>query len=195
MAINFNCPACGAPMEYDGETTLFQNCKTCGAPIVIPAEVVDANRKPPTIDDAAVPDSNVAEKEISISVEPTPLEDPKIIANARILEETNAGNKIAAVKLYREAFATDLQTAKEAIETLESEIAKSKQAQIDVGKETISVYESDQTLKQIYTELSAGRKIEAIKVFREKFNTGLKEAKEAVEALERGEKINMSIYT
>lgn len=35
--------------------------------------------------------------------------------------------------------------------------------------------------------ITAGKKIEAIKVFRETFGAGLKEAKEAVEALERGE--------
>jgi len=37
-----------------------------------------------------------------------------------------------------------------------------------------------------------GRKIEAIKTFREAFGTGLKEAKDAVEAIERGESIDIS---
>jgi len=37
-----------------------------------------------------------------------------------------------------------------------------------------------------------GKKIEAIKVFRETFGTGLKEAKDAVEAMERGESIDIS---
>ena len=37
-----------------------------------------------------------------------------------------------------------------------------------------------------------GKKIEAIKVFRESFGTGLKEAKDAVEAIERGESIDVS---
>lgn len=37
-----------------------------------------------------------------------------------------------------------------------------------------------------------GKKIEAIKVFREAFGTGLKEAKDAVEAIERGESIDIS---
>lgn len=38
----------------------------------------------------------------------------------------------------------------------------------------------------------SGRKIEAIKLFRETFNVSLKDAKEAVERLERGEAINIS---
>ena len=47
-------------------------------------------------------------------------------------------------------------------------------------------------LIEINDQLSRGRKIEAIKIFRETFNVSLKEAKEAVERLERGEAINLS---
>ncbi|NIP22840.1 MAG: hypothetical protein GWO38_03215, partial [Phycisphaerae bacterium] len=42
-------------------------------------------------------------------------------------------------------------------------------------------------LIEINDKLHSGRKIEAIKIFRETFGVGLKEAKEAVERLERGE--------
>ena len=38
-----------------------------------------------------------------------------------------------------------------------------------------------------------GKKIEAIKVFREVFGTGLKESKDAVEAIERGESIDVRV--
>lgn len=47
-------------------------------------------------------------------------------------------------------------------------------------------------LVEINEKLHNGRKIEAIKIFRETFGVGLKEAKEAVEQLERGEAINLS---
>ncbi len=47
-------------------------------------------------------------------------------------------------------------------------------------------------LIEINDLLSRGRKIQAIKLFRETFKVGLKEAKEAVERLERGEAINLS---
>jgi ribosomal protein L7/L12 len=40
---------------------------------------------------------------------------------------------------------------------------------------------------EIQELISAGRKIEAIRIYRERYGVGLKEAKEAVEALERGE--------
>lgn len=50
----------------------------------------------------------------------------------------------------------------------------------------------DLKLAEIQTELRAGRKINAIKIFRETFGTGLKEAKEAVEAMEWGDSIDNS---
>ncbi len=198
MPIDFKCPACGAPMEYDGETTLFQNCKTCGAPIIVPAEVVDENRK--TLESKAVqvqqpvPDSQPEQVEVEQPVSQTPLSDPKLIADARIFEETSAGNKIIAIKLHREAFNTDLKTAKEAIEALEREIEKSRTAAAEVIKNTLSEYEGDEMLKIIAKELGAGRKIEAIKAFRETFKTSLKDAKEAVDAMETGVQINLSDY-
>lgn len=45
---------------------------------------------------------------------------------------------------------------------------------------------------EIQREIQAGQKINAIKIFREAFGTGLKEAKDAVEAMERGESIDIS---
>lgn len=47
-------------------------------------------------------------------------------------------------------------------------------------------------IAEIRQLLHDGKKIEAIKVFRESFRTGLKEAKDAVEAIERGESIDIS---
>jgi ribosomal protein L7/L12 len=46
-------------------------------------------------------------------------------------------------------------------------------------------------LAEIGALIARGRKIEAIKTYRETFGVGLKEAKEAVEALERGESVQM----
>lgn len=49
-----------------------------------------------------------------------------------------------------------------------------------------------QRIAEIQRLINAGKKIEAIKVFRETFGSGLKEAKDAVEALERGQSIDIS---
>jgi hypothetical protein len=47
-------------------------------------------------------------------------------------------------------------------------------------------------IAEIQRLIHAGRKLEAIKCFREAFGTGLKEAKDAVEAIERGESLDVS---
>jgi hypothetical protein len=47
-------------------------------------------------------------------------------------------------------------------------------------------------IAEIQRLLQGGNKIQAIKVFRETFGVGLKEAKDAVEAMERGESIDIS---
>lgn len=47
-------------------------------------------------------------------------------------------------------------------------------------------------IAEVQRLIHAGKKIEAIKEFREAFGTGLKEAKDAVEAIERGESVNIT---
>ncbi len=47
-------------------------------------------------------------------------------------------------------------------------------------------------IAEVQRLIHSGKKIEAIKVFRESFGTGLKEAKDAVEAIERGESVDVS---
>ena len=47
-------------------------------------------------------------------------------------------------------------------------------------------------LAEIQREIQRGNKINAIKIFRETFGTGLKEAKDAVEAMERGESVDLT---
>lgn len=47
-------------------------------------------------------------------------------------------------------------------------------------------------IAEIQRLIHAGKKIEAIKIFRESFGTGLKEAKDSVESIERGESADVS---
>lgn len=48
------------------------------------------------------------------------------------------------------------------------------------------------TIGEIHRLIHSGNKIQAIKLFRETFGVGLKEAKDAVEAMERGESLDLS---
>jgi ribosomal protein L7/L12 len=94
-----------------------------------------------------------------------------------ILAEVKGGNKIAAIKLCREATGLGLAEAKDFVERLES----SPDAQLAPAPEAGA-------LAPVADLLFAGRKIDAIKLYREqvKPGAGLKESKEAVEQLEAG---------
>lgn len=94
-----------------------------------------------------------------------------------ILAEVKGGNKIAAIKLCREATGMGLAEAKDFVERLE----KSPDAKLSPAPEA-------GILAPVADLLFAGRKIDAIKLYREqvKPGAGLKESKEAVEQLEAG---------
>lgn len=88
------------------------------------------------------------------------------------------GQKIEAIKLYREHAGAGLAEAKDAVEALERGEALPKRP-----KSEDSSVEWD-----VVSLLEQGRKIEAVKVYRERTGVGLKQAKEAVETIasERG---------
>jgi len=82
------------------------------------------------------------------------------------------GRKIEAVKLYREQTGAGLAEAKEAVEALERDEARGAEGPADSDLEP-----------EIVSLLEQGRKIEAVKLYREKTGVDLKEAKDAVEAI------------
>lgn len=95
-----------------------------------------------------------------------------------ILTALKSGNKIEAIKLCREATGMGLAEAKEWVEKLDS----SPEALLPAAGEL------EGAVAPVVELLFAGKKIPAIKLYREqvKPGTGLAEAKEAVERLEAG---------
>lgn len=95
MAQPFKCPSCGGPLEYDGGDITIR-CHYCTNFVIVPEEL----RSGPAFNPVS-----------------TPL--PSQLANlAEIGRLIRAGNKIAAIKLYRETFGTGLKEAKDAVENL-----------------------------------------------------------------------------
>jgi len=86
-----------------------------------------------------------------------------------------AGNKITAIKLYREGTGAGLAEAKDAVEL----IAAGKPPKAE-GR---APQPSDVALQGITAAISAGSLIEAIRLYRAATGVGLKEAKDAVDAL------------
>jgi ribosomal protein L7/L12 len=85
-----------------------------------------------------------------------------------------AGNKIEAIKAYRERYGVGLKEAKDQVEAIERGVWQSPAAPSTVSD-----------APEIEHLLLAGQKIEAIKRYREQHGVGLKEAKDAIDALER----------
>lgn len=82
------------------------------------------------------------------------------------------GRKIEAIKLYRERTGAGLAEAKEAVETMEQggTLPAAESSELDLQREVISLLEQ-------------GKKIEAIKLYRQRTGLGLAEAKQAVETI------------
>ena len=92
-----------------------------------------------------------------------------------IKAEIASGNMITAIKLYREATGTGLAEAKQAVEL------------IATGKPPPSgatPSPSADAMQEVSALITAGRKIEAIKVYRNAAGVDLKDAKDAVDARE-----------
>lgn len=91
-----------------------------------------------------------------------------------VVEALGAGQKIEAIKRYRELTGVGLKEAKDAVEALE------RGEPVPVTQTPAAPNASVQDL------LREGKKLEAIKLYREQSGLGLKEAKDAVDAMELG---------
>jgi ribosomal protein L7/L12 len=108
---------------------------------------------------------------------------------ARVVAEIEAGRRIEAIKLVRERTRLGLADAKALVEALASgadgvDLSPVRtSAADDVAQATV---DDPDLAAQLVLELAAGRKLEAIKLYRERTGVGLKQARDAVDALERG---------
>src|SRR5262249_3636310 len=100
--------------------------------------------------------------------------DDDLVARVRSLME--GGQKIEAIKLFRERTGAGLKESKDAVEAIQR------------GEAPPASPWGDRTFEdEVATLLEQGQKIEAIKRYRERTGVGLKEAKDAVEAIQRGQ--------
>lgn len=82
------------------------------------------------------------------------------------------GQKLEAIRRYREATGAELAAAKEAVEALEREQRHVTSESVDSDLEA-----------EIVGLLQGLKKMDAVKLYRERTGLGLKEAKDAVEAI------------
>lgn len=109
-----------------------------------------------------------------------PLPKPKWLDSSLGMEQQirlmlAEGYKIGAIKLYRDQTGVSLKQAKDAVDAIEQGQPYERPGEIGQDLE-----------RELTGLLQDGKKIEAIKLFREQTGAGLKDAKDAVEAFERG---------
>lgn len=104
---------------------------------------------------------------------PTPYPDMPAAVKAAL----DRGQKIEAIKLLREATGLGLKEAKDAVEHMEAGGSMPSVEQPVIGTDAGD---------EIARALAQGHKLEAIRLYREKKGVGLKEAKDAIEAMQAG---------
>ncbi len=214
MSKEFVCPSCAAPMTFAGGESIFQTCKTCNAPIIVPSEFLYKGEDQLASEDFAslVNDKPVDVEQVTNELTPgsrLPASDEIIDEDARIekfeVYQEKIGTHALKTKMAVDAIvapkaSTDFTTASpfaNADGSIEVKIPNLSAIEIHEKltdkKKTIQTH-ANPALARIRNELKKNDKIEAIKIFRSRFNTSLRNAKEAVEAMERGENIDISQF-
>jgi ribosomal protein L7/L12 len=169
MTGTFNCPACGAPLDYP-ERVETMRCPYCNNSVIVPEEL--RTQAPP----------------VSISQIGETLNPNRFIQQSDKLKEVallaHNGKEIEAIKLYRQITGCGLQEAKAAVDNLQA----GSPSPLNPTMNQTQVYGSLSSLQiaEIKQLMQSGQKIEAIKRYRQITGTGLKEAKDTVEAMAAG---------
>lgn len=100
----------------------------------------------------------------------------------RLIKE---GNKIEAIKAFREATGVGLKEAKEAVEAIESNRSTTiNTVTTSMPYTTTPATPQAAEMQDVIRLVQSGNKIEAIKKFRELYGVGLKEAKDVIDGMD-----------
>jgi ribosomal protein L7/L12 len=175
----FHCPTCGAPLEYAG-TGESVPCDYCHNSVIVPAELRPAARATD-----------------GFRVEEIHSRDQIYQQLKEVAALAQAGQEIKAIKLYRQLTHCSLVEAKTAVESLRAggpfqlaQIAREAHGELPADVALPSDVEAE--IKRL---IQANQKIEAIKLYRQKTGVGLKEAKDAVEAMDTEGQLKQPVNT
>lgn len=105
---SFKCSSCGAPIEYSGKGERTVKCPFCGEPAPVPEHLLPST--PPQTTAGVFQMPGVASLGAAIEM-------------AQIMKLVKTGNKIEAIKLYRQRYGVGLEDAKDTIEQMERNFA------------------------------------------------------------------------
>src|SRR3972149_5281029 len=160
MVKTFNCSTCGGPLEYSRGTETTIRCSYCHNTVIVPDELRGILRWGAPISTDVPPTSNIP---VLPSIDPMQVEK-------EIRDQLAAGQKINAIKIYRQATGIGLKQAKEAVEAIEAG------APIDASSftptENMSNTAEDEAsiLTQATRLVHEGKKIDAIRLLRNHFD-------------------------
>jgi LSD1 subclass zinc finger protein len=176
MPQELNCPNCGAPLDYTGGDDVTIRCPFCNTSVIVPQEL----RRPPS---ASAPTFDADQFNQLAGREPLTRQAEKFREIGRLVRENK---KIEAIKLYREIFRVGLKEAKDAVDAMsEGQPVPLNQSFTPFG-DIGQLAGQAQKIQEIMRLIQANQQIEAIKLYRETFGVGLKEAKDAVDAIAAG---------
>jgi ribosomal protein L7/L12 len=174
MPETFECPSCGAPLNHTPRDLLVIQCHYCRASVIVPESL-----RP----NLAFSQLNMPDTGFGIGTLINQAEQIK-----QIVSIAQSGNKIEAIKRFRELTGSGLKEAKDAVEALMEGKPVTLSENLTMQSTPHDV--STDRIENIIAIAHAGNKIEAIKRYRELTGMGLKESKDAVEALLEGKPVN-----
>ncbi|HLF89290.1 MAG TPA: ribosomal protein L7/L12 [Anaerolineales bacterium] len=189
---SLNCPNCSAPLDVaPGDTAI--ECSHCGSDLRI-SSTGEATLffRTPTGQPSGPPGVDMAEVERLVRAgKPLPTPPPArgyprpsqtthgTPDWTRIREQLAAGRKIEAIKIYREQTGVGLKEAKDAVEMFER-----GQAPPPPSSPTPPLtIPGNVNMDEIRQLLAVGKKIDAVKRYREQTGLGLKEALNVIDAM------------
>jgi ribosomal protein L7/L12 len=173
---SLDCPNCGAPLpDAGGKSTVI--CAHCGSYIRLltaPPAVAGLPRPPAPVRDStpAAPGPLERSQLASVTLGPADV--------AHITQLLRDQQKVAALQYFHDKVGGNVGDAKDAIEAIEAAL---RDASMPPSIPT-AVARSPQ-MTEVHELVKAGKKIEAVKAYRELTGLGLREALTVVEGIER----------
>lgn len=171
----FQCPNCGASLDYDGRGSATIRCSYCNSSVIVPETLRGGATDP------------YAPYKTKID---------------EIMRLVYGGAKIEAIKIYRETFGAGLAESKAQVERLEAgepyqQVIKLPNTSASGSPASGALFTAGgqidlnaaQRLSEMKQLIQEGNKIGAIKIYREVFGVGLADAKTAVEQMEAGQPV------
>jgi ribosomal protein L7/L12 len=185
MSNVFECPRCGAPLDYAGGPDLTISCPYCNASVIVPETL----RQPGSAAVAGPPATLVSGAGLFQGEQLEQLRQMRTLARL--------GRQTEAAQIYRSLFGGSLGEASQAVSQLAAGkpvmLVQSAGGAVPASSAELAQAEARQASAHAALEaelrqlLQRGLKVEAVKRYHTQYKCGLKAAKDAVEALERGD--------